>query len=378
MDNNDNLSARIVGSPKGGGRGRRANQKRGSSGSATGDDDDDERKNRAALPTLVQLCRQSIVSNLERYPPEAFGIVDPDEWDELVRLRHESTRPKQIMVRSGNNTNTIHPAQQQSPTAASKAAVVGAVDGRLVPVVSAKFISAVEAVNLHLAESTVADELWWRYCVEFKFRRGGPTRPIALHIPWPQLVQQVQYMGEQLVLLCGGDTTSETTTRSDDDTVGRVVHRLSQSPMNVALLRDSGIGKLVKRVLKKIRQQPEQEQLRELLATWMQVAEESVQKAAKAAARSSGSNDNNDDLTLAESCRTWRDLYVTLTDRNDQVRHSQGQRMREIRKNVSVCLSGWLETLFLFLILLACARPAVDGRTDELDLCLYAWYKVRC
>jgi hypothetical protein len=369
MDNNDNLSARIVGSPKGGGRGRRANQKRGSSGSATGDDDDDERKNRAALPTLVQLCRQSIVSNLERYPPEAFGIVDPDEWDELVRLRHESTRPKQIMVRSGNNTNTIHPAQQQSPTAASKAAVVGAVDGRLVPVVSAKFISAVEAVNLHLAESTVADELWWRYCVEFKFRRGGPTRPIALHIPWPQLVQQVQYMGEQLVLLSGCGETNETTTRSDDDTVGRVVHRLSNLPMNVALLRDSGIGKLVKRVLKKCQQQQhEQERLRELLATWMQVAEESVQKAAKAASRSSGSN-NNDDLTLAESCRTWRDLYVTLTDRNDQVRHSQGQRMREIRKNVSV-LSSWN--------VLVGRSTAGCGRTDELDACLYAWYKVRC
>jgi hypothetical protein len=349
MENNNNdLSARIVGSPKRGRVVRRANQKQGSlSRSATGDDDDDERKNRAALPTLVQLCRQSIVSNLERYPPEAFGIVDPDEWDELVRLRHEGTRPKQIMVRNGNTNITIPAQPSQTPTAkaAVTTAVVGAVDGRLVPVVSAKFISAVEAVNLHLAESTVADELWWRYCVEFKFRRGGPTRPVALHVPWPQLVQHVQQMGEQLVLLlCSGETTSETTTRSDDDTVSRVVNRLSQLPMNVALLRDSGIGKLVKRVLKKHQPQQEQEQLRQLLATWMQVAEDSVQKAAKAAAsRSTGSNNDNDDLTLAESCRTWRDLYVTLTDRNDQVRHSQGQRMREIRKNVSVlsgCLAG--------------------------------------
>jgi superfamily I DNA and RNA helicase len=76
----------------------------------------------------------------------------------------------------------------------------------------------------------------------------------------------------------------------------------------------------------------------------MQLAEASVVQKKKAVAALQDENDNNNDdhdLTLAESCHTWRDLYHTLLDRNDQVRNSQGQRMREIRKNVCSVASSF-------------------------------------
>jgi TFIIS helical bundle-like domain len=198
----------------------------------------DQRQRR--LPSLVQLCRRTIVSNLERYPPEAFDIVDPVEWDELVRLRFESTRPKKHRG----------PGEQVS----------GSIDGRLVPVVSAKFLQIFEGANPHLAESIEADELLWKYCVEFKFRQGCLTRPAALHLPWPQLVERVKHMGEQL---CDGEPS--------------MVAPLSTVPMNIALLRDSGVGKLVKKAIKKCGAMFEdsvKERLRQLVATWMKVAEE--------------------------------------------------------------------------------------------------------
>lgn len=237
-----------------------------------------------SIPSLVHLCRQTIVSNLERFPPEAFDIFDPVEWDELVKLRFENTKPKR----------------------AKEAA--GSIDGRLVPVVSAKYLKDFEAVNPHLADSEEADELLWRYCVEFKFRRGGMTRPTVFHVPWPKQVQQARQLGESLF---EGDQ--------------RAVALLCAMSMNIALLRDSGVGKLVKKAIKKCVSLDiaTRERLKELLASWMKIAEEDSKAA------------SNDDLTLAQSCLTWRALYATLTERNDQVRNTQGQRMREIRKNVS-------------------------------------------
>ena len=41
--------------------------------------------------SLAEICRCTLVVNLERYPPRALGILDEQEWDEIVRLRYERT-----------------------------------------------------------------------------------------------------------------------------------------------------------------------------------------------------------------------------------------------------------------------------------------------
>lgn len=257
----------------------------------------------ASLPSLVHLCRKTIVSNLERFPPEAFDIIDPVEWAELVKLRFENTKPKR----------------------ANKEAS-GSIDGRLVPVVTAKYLRAFEECNPHLADSIEADELLWKYCVEFKFRRGGLTRPDALQLPWPKLVERVRRLGEALL---EGDSTTVTSLRS--------------MPMSLSLLRDSGVGKLAKKAIKRSTTLDDttKDTVKDLIASWMKIAEEDSKAA------------SNNDLSLAESCATWRDLHNALTNRNDQVRNTQGQRMREIRKNVRI-LSF---VLYLTLHQLANTRP---------------------
>lgn len=71
---------------------------RGLSTEAVGDEQFIKRSNRNSrkkLSSLVSLCRSVVVANLERYPPETFGICDEEEWIAIVKLRHNSTRPKE-------------------------------------------------------------------------------------------------------------------------------------------------------------------------------------------------------------------------------------------------------------------------------------------
>ena len=75
--------------------------------------------NSRRIENLSTLCRNVIVSNLERYPGEAFAILDEQEWDNLIKLKHTSTRPR---LGKGGLDGT----------------------GRMNPVVSDKFITEVE------------------------------------------------------------------------------------------------------------------------------------------------------------------------------------------------------------------------------------------
>lgn len=268
---------------------------------------------RPPFPTLVDLCRNVINSNLERYPPEAFGIIDPTEWQALVSLRCASTKPRHASA-SGGLDGT----------------------GRLVPAVSDKVLFALEASNLHFAECPVADDLLWKTCVNFKFQRGGLTRPPALNQPWPLLVAEVKGASDTLL--------SPTATQPERQ---NAVDQIRQSPMNVALLRDSGVGKSIKKVIKKLDREGSdtsiRNQLEELLSSWRDMAASSgVEMTGKTAAgrkaASAPASDNGSDLKLAERCQSWRQLFAVLKHRNEEVLSSQGKRMREKRQNVSIRL----------------------------------------
>lgn len=268
---------------------------------------------RARSAPLAELCRAVVSTNLERYPPESFGICDPDEWQAIVKFRHASTQPKQRVTASTG------------------------LEGRIVPAVAEKVLQAIEDCNPHLAECPVTDTLLWKDCVEYRYRRGCLTRPVALHLPWPLLVQELQ---GQANLLLQSEVSSEE--------MRHAIDTLRRSPMNVSLLKDSQVGKTVKRVVKfsTALNDNAKTELRDLLVSWMEMAT-SDSADVDGAKKDIRESFTQDDLNLAETCYSWRQLFAALHHRNDEIRSIQGKRMREIRKNVSV-RSTWISTNLIY------------------------------
>lgn len=264
--------------------------------------------------SLVFLCRRVIVANLERYPPEAFGIVDEYEWESLIRLRHQRTAPK---AGSGGLDGT----------------------GRIAPALKDPHLSQVEAANPHLAESAIVDWLVWRDCTEFRFRRGGLTRPRALTLPWPLLVKSIRSCGSNLL-----QTLSAENRQPDPTILKERIDLLMESPMNVPLLQASGIGKMVKEAMR-FKYVPDETaaQLKLILNLWKELAASygvELQSQKSEAATLGGdwiqrAKQDQEDLEQVERCQSWRELFAYLKQREEDRRSSQGKRMREIRQSLS-------------------------------------------
>ena len=284
--------------------------------------------------TLQDRCRTVIAANLERYPPNALGILSEDAWNAVVRERNEKTKPS-----SGT----------------------GGLDGtgRLLPAVSDRFLAEVEEKNPRFADSSVVDRLAWKDCVEYRFRSGGMTRPAALQYPWPVLVNKLKRSGETLIELLNEDKPSN----RNQELLERQVQALSESPMNVSLLQASGVGKAVKKFIKACAKekpcsvdvhterpirgsQPGKvkfalsplAQLEETLQKWKHIAANSgVQMTSndRQDDDEDSSFDDQEDLRRAESCQSWRELFLVLKQREEKRRANQGARMREIRKNLA-------------------------------------------
>jgi hypothetical protein len=223
--------------------------------------------------------------------------------------------------------------------------------GRLVPAVSYKFLESVEEANPHLTECVFVDEMLWKDCVEYHFRRGGLTRPIGLLSPWPVVVSEVKSILE--FLSCSKTTGNEQYGHSN---ISDATASLSKIPMSVQLLKDSGAGKVLKKIVKSPHPAIDQEsllQLNSILTSWVTLAASSGvtmkrhQPTGTAAVQKSSKGIDIEDLKIAEECMTWRQLFVALKKRDDDRITSQGKRMREIRKNVSMndpkfCHFRWL------------------------------------
>jgi hypothetical protein len=123
--------------------------------------------------SLVSLCLGVVVTSLEKYAPESFGVLSEEDFEEIIQQRHRRTSPKEG---SGGLDGT----------------------GRVAPALSDKFLAEVELANPHLSESVVVDRLVWKDCVNFRFREGGLTRPPALVLPWPLLVDKVRECAKAL------------------------------------------------------------------------------------------------------------------------------------------------------------------------------------
>jgi hypothetical protein len=261
--------------------------------------------------SLIALCRSAIVANLERYPPDSLGILGENEWESIIRLRHRRTSPK---AGSGGLDGT----------------------GRIAPALSDRFLSEVEQANPQIAESAVVDQLVWKDCVEYKFKMGGLTRPKTLTYPWPVLMEKIRRAGDALALMMEKNASER-----DEASVGRAMDKLTEFPMNIALLKATGIGKSVKKIIKSHSGEsgsPVMERLNQLLMSWMELAASNgvkIKGQNGQAASPQVFKDDEDDLCILETCPMWRHLFAALTQREEKRRSTQGKRMREIRKNLA-------------------------------------------
>lgn len=216
----------------------------------------------------------------------------------------------------------------------------------------AKFIAEVERNASHLAHSKVADELVWKDLVEFKYRAGGVSRPRWLLYPWPVLEQVVEDYGNNLLRLA----KSEQIDKSSLELGHRTIEGIFEIPMDVALLKSSGIGKAVQKFLKQCSSSGERlrsfdepissdpkvtfrERLDNVLRTWKAMAEQSGVVVKGDVVVMSGPDSSIDhagaDLSkLAHSCKSWRDLFAALGSYDEKRRSSQGARMRERREKL--------------------------------------------
>jgi hypothetical protein len=270
--------------------------------------------------TLVSLCRGKLVANLERYPAESFAILDEVEWEAVISLRHERTRPQKG---SGGLDGT----------------------GRMNPAVGDKFMSEVEEMVPHIARSRVVDNLVWKDIVEFKFKAGGLARPKELLYPWPVLEAKIETSKRALVDLVKQEGKNEETKRS----CIRAIKFLRSSPMDVSLLSSSGIGKTVSKFLKKapagILDQPvvstspgetPRTILKETLDSWMAFAANSGVKMKESPASSDRKQQSikRANLESAKKCRSWRELFSFLKEKDEEQRSSLGARMSQRRKKL--------------------------------------------
>lgn len=330
------------------------------------------------IPSLVVLCRTVVTNHLERYTPESFHICDIYEWDEIVRLRHAMTQPNKKLTSPvpGNHHHHHHHSHHSNDLDGN---------GRLLPAISEKVLQPIEECNEHLADSTVADTLVWKDCVEYRFKRNvGLLRPPVLFEPWPLLVQRLQTYGQilsaaaSLLVTDHVHETNNTETKNTPSTstvdINEVIQGLQSTTWNVALLRDTGIGKIVKRVLKKMcttktgssptatLTEEHYIVLQQLLSGWMQLATTnnttgiyqwkattttttitttsssttSITPSVEDVNHTTTMTTAKDDLQLLEKCLSWRQLYVALEQRKVTIQATQGKRMREIRNNVRV------------------------------------------
>ena len=279
--------------------------------------------------TLEARCIVVIVANLENYPPEAMGMLSEDAWNSIIRMRHERTQPKK-----------------------GKAGIDG--KGRVHPAVSERFLSAVEEAIPHLSESTFADRLVWKDCVESRFTAASElARPRELRFPWPVLVQRIKDAGNDMMELM----KKEEVKRGDIDAFNECVNVLCNSPMNVNLLEQTNIGKVLKKIIKAAaKQTPTMEalgmyterrlssgtitdkggqmkvpltQLDELLKRWKQMATESGVQVREVAGKNSPSQTKQSKkyLKVAESCQTWRALFSVLKNYDSTRKEKQGARI---------------------------------------------------
>lgn len=356
------------------------------------------------MSSLVDRCKSVIVSNLEKYKTDAIGVLSEYEWESIVELRHQKTQPK-VQQKQGSTRN-----KYEDLTECRHNNKIGGLDGtgRAIPAVSDKFLLDIEQSNPHLAESALVDTLVWRDCVSYRYKQNGLTRPKPLLYPWPLLLQ---YIGNATsiitdpALLQHYHSIMELSPETQQ-TLENAIYILREAPMDISLLKDSGVGKAMKKLIKSCKKKevhgasaakrnnatifhqllipelyantastsktttsttqvtatsidkprgkpgcphfPAMTLLEQMYQSWVDMAtnngvkmKASPHNTSKTASTATTDNsgggtvDHSDDLKLAKSCTTWRQLFLVLKSREEQRREFHGAKMREIRNNLN-------------------------------------------
>jgi hypothetical protein len=303
--------------------------------------------------TLVTKCRKIIASNLDRYPAETIGSLSEIEWEEVVRTKYEMTAPK-VKAQKIKGSHLLS-------------------DGRKTPLFADKFIKEMEEKNQHFQTSVVIDDLVWRDCVDYKFKKGGTSRPNIFREPWnmqvetlKSIVQEIGDMSLKRNISSSDGNSSSSSTALPNRRIAAIVQELQITPMTVPLLSASGIGKGVKKLIKRLRAfdaaandettnfKELSTELETLLQNWRVMASANG-VAMSASSSKSRSNKNSEsasisggksrhtsdeqhaeDVIVIEKCSQWRDLFKALVAREQKLIKSHGAKMREIRKNLEV------------------------------------------
>eukprot|EP00526_Cylindrotheca_closterium_P018300 CAMPEP_0113632318 /NCGR_PEP_ID=MMETSP0017_2-20120614/16797_1 /TAXON_ID=2856 /ORGANISM="Cylindrotheca closterium" /LENGTH=368 /DNA_ID=CAMNT_0000542867 /DNA_START=32 /DNA_END=1139 /DNA_ORIENTATION=+ /assembly_acc=CAM_ASM_000147 len=257
--------------------------------------------------TLACLCRDTIVKNLERYNAEAFQILDESEWEDIIRRKHEMSRPKR-----------------------GKGGLDGT--GRMNPAVTDKFLLEIETTLPHLGTSKVVDTLVWKDIVNFKFK----SRPKGLMWPYSMLESRLKTAGETLLDVRKKENIDEENKKQ----VIRAIKVMCNSPMDVELLRSSGIGKSAQKFIntcsknEKLGLEKESmHALHSLLKSWkMMASSEGVMMSENEKQTQFGLSEH---IAIARKNASWRELFSALKKFDQEKRENQGARMRERRQRLN-------------------------------------------
>ncbi len=308
--------------------------------------------------TLATKCRKTIASNIDRYPVESIGALPEMEWEAIVQLKYEMTAPK-VQVQKVKGSYLLS-------------------DGRKFPLFTDKFMKEVEEKNAHLRSSSITDELVWKDCVDFKFRVGGTSRPAMFREPWNMQVEKLKSIGKRMEGLSPHDGDTDVSISSSSSSqqglscerkIKIIAKELQDMPMSVPLLSESGVGKSLKKLIKKLRKFHESAgsddernflklstQLESLLQGWMDMASANgvnMTSSSKASnqgsavskqnlssvsgqSRHTSNEQHTKDIHLIQKCTQWRDLFEALAQREKTLIKHHGAKMRMIRNNLEV------------------------------------------
>jgi hypothetical protein len=350
------------------------------------------------LPSLSELCQRIICSKLEKYPPEAFAILSPDEWDRIVEYRYTTTAPKHKATAA---TAAVATATSSSfSTTTQKQPKIGLdSSGRMIPAINADSLKLIEECNPHLATSTVSDNLIWKDCVEYCFStKSEYNRPKSLYLPWPLLIDNIQQSIQEIQLwwnycCCHKDeniniaitcATAETN-EEKEATIHKSVQVLQESPMSVTLLESTGVGKVVSKLIKSMTKKKQQmsankgtkgnpssnmmqyalfgdssvlNQLTSLVNSWKDVASangiqiihkdsptaskhmlssslSTVEDKSRRPTITSNEEQNRKDMEALIHCTSWRKLFAYLQSRRANMKSEIGAQLRKSREHIN-------------------------------------------
>jgi hypothetical protein len=346
------------------------------------------------IESLATKCREIIADNINRYPIEFIGSLPEMEWESIVQLKYNKTAPKKNIV-----TVSVLPLPLSSSRSSNLLS-----DGRKFPLFNAKFIQDIEERHGHLSTSHIIDELVWKDCVDFKFKRDGPSRPFVFREPWGLQVQRLQGVIDSMeafhcdlpnkntnngYINSNSNSSNSSNSSSAEDKVTlstisqqqqqqqqqlvkKLYNELKDAPMNVPLLSKTGIGKALKKFIKKLRRNQDQQQqqsvvsysqvskqLQLILEKWKEIASANgvviqskinsnngnTQAAASTIQTNNTSTGQNrhtsdeqhaQDIMDIQQCSQWRDLYRVLANREQKLIKSHGAKMRKCRENLKV------------------------------------------